>query len=144
MRAGFFALAVCVVVVANAVADDPAKKDKEPAQVREIDLKGLKLGDASGTVQKPTVITSDEELKKAVPDDDAQKQIKKDVDFSKQKLLFFSWAGSGQDQLSFKEDKGEKGLAVVFTYQPGRTKDLRAHFHLIVMPKDATWNFAKP
>ncbi len=144
MRAGLIGLAVCVVAFGmSAAADEAAKADKD-ALVREIDLKGLKLLEAKGMVEKPTVITSEEELKKAIPDEDAQQQIKKDVDFSKQTVLYFAWAGSGQDSLTFKEEKTNKGLAIVFTYQPGRTRDLRRHSKVIVIPKDATWNFAKP
>jgi hypothetical protein len=142
MRAGLIGLAVCVALAINATADESAKKDKD-AQVREIDLKGLKLPEAKGMVEKPTVITSEEELKKAVPDEDAQKQIKKDVDFSKQKVVMFAWSGSGQDSLTFKEDKTDKGLAVMMTFQPGKTRDLRPHYMVLVVPKDATVSFPK-
>lgn len=141
MRTQFLGLAVCLVAFAmNAVADEPAKTD---GQVREVELKGLKLPEGKGMPQKPTVVTSEDELKKAVPDEDAQKQIKKDVDFSKQQVLVFAWSGSGQDMLTYKEEKADKGLAIVFTYQPGRTRDLRPHHKVVVLPRDATWSFAK-
>jgi hypothetical protein len=144
MRTRLIGLTVGLVVLgATAIADEPAKKDKD-AQVREVSLKDIKLPNArGGNVKEPTVITSDEELKKAFPDEETQTQLKKEVDFSKQKMLFFAWAGSGGDQLTFTEEKGEKELAVILSFQPGKTKDLRSHHKLLVMPKDAMWSFAK-
>ena len=53
--------------------------------------------------------------------------------------MFFAWAGSGRDKIDFKVEKGKKGPEVVFTYERGLTKDLRRHYHLYAVPKDATW-----
>src|SRR5262249_25095486 len=91
----------------------------------------------TGQADKPTEITSDEELAKAFPREEARAKIKKEVDFTRQKLVFFAWSGSGQDKLSFKAGNGEKP-GITFTYEPGRTKDLRPHIHLYSVPRDAT------
>jgi hypothetical protein len=127
------------LAAASVGADEPAKKDKP--QVREIDAKGLGRQDRGVDATKPTVITSAEELAKVFPDEEVQKRLKKEVDFSKEKMLFFDWGGSGGDKLTFTETKGDKGLEVVFSYRPGQTDDLRHHTKLYVLPKNATWKF---
>jgi hypothetical protein len=122
--------------------DEPAKKDAKEA-VKEIDLKGLRQSPAEGgDVKKPALITSAEELTKAFPEEELQGRIKKEVNFDKQRLLFFAWASSGGDKLDFKVEEDKKGPEVVFSYRGGLTKDLRGHFHLYVIPKDATWRMA--
>jgi hypothetical protein len=136
MRTRFLLAAVVLGLTAlTATAGDTA--------VRTLDLKGLKLGNPKGKVSQPTVITSAEELAAAVADEDAQKKIKDQVDFTKEKLLYFVWAGSGGDKLSFASDKGDKGLEVTVTLKPGLTNDLRQHRHMVAIPKDATWKFAQ-
>jgi hypothetical protein len=142
MRTRLIALALWGLVwPLVARADEPAKDAKQA--VKEIDLKGLKRAPAEGgDVKKPTVITSAEELAKAFPEEELQGRIKKEVDFDKQRLLFFAWAGSGGDKLDFKVEDGKKGPEAVFTYRTGLTRDLRGHFHLYVLPKDATWRMA--
>ena len=110
------------------------EEPKEDGGVREIDLKGAKLGEAMGKAGEPTKITSEDELKKAVGDD-AAKGMK--VDFKKEYLLFFQWAGSGQDKLTHASETKDKKATVTFTYTPGRTRDLRQHFHLFALPADA-------
>ena len=78
--------------------------EKEPAKaadpVKAIELKDLKLKANEVRLGKPTVITSEEELAKAIADKDAQAAIKKQVDFKTQQVVFFSWSGSGGDKLS--------------------------------------------
>jgi hypothetical protein len=143
MRAVLVMVTAVGLAAASVFADEPAKKDKEP-QVREIDAKGLGRKDRGVDATKPTVITSAEELAKVFPDEEVQKRLKKEVDFSKEKMLFFDWGGSGGDKLTFTETKGDKGLEVVFSYRQGLTDDLRHHTKLYVLPKDATWKFDKP
>lgn len=106
--------------------------------VREIDVKGLKRGFPKGKAEQPLAITTQAELAKAFPEEDWQTKIKKDVDFAKEKLLFFTWSGSGMDKITPKAEKGEKPT-VVFQYRRGLTRDLRSHFRLYALPKDAEW-----
>ena len=108
--------------------------------VREIDLKGLKLGAGKGKVTNPMVIASVEELQKAIPGEDVQNKIKGQVDFAKEKVLYFAWAGSGGDKLTPDVDMKDKQVTVNFRYKGGLTNDLRQHHHVFVIPKDATWN----
>ena len=128
----------CLLVAGAAVADD-----KPAASVKEIALKGLKVpGARGGNVSKPVPITSADELAKAVPDKDAQAAISKEVDFAKQQLALFAWSGSGGDRLTFTADESKSPVEVTFTRTLGRTRDLRMHTHLFVMPKGAVIKMA--
>ena len=140
MRVQLAVLTACVLALA-ALPASGGEKDKLP--VREVDLKGIDLGDAKGDPHKPAVITSAEDLAKAIPSEEAQAKIKKDVDFAKEKVLYFAWSGSGGDSLSFQVDKGEKGPVVTFMYKRGLTRDVRGHHALYAMPRDATWAMGK-
>ncbi len=131
---GILATAVAALLVPLAVVADEVKKDKEPV-VREIDLKGVKLEAVRGRLDKPTVIANAEELGKTFADEELRTRLKKEVDFAKQQMLYFAWSGSGGDKLEPKVEEGK----VLFQYKPGLTRDLRPHFKLFVLPKDATW-----
>ncbi len=139
MRVQFFVLMALVLVAAPGPAAG-GEKDRPPG--REIDLKGISLGDAKGDPRKPVVITSAEELAKAIPNEEAQARIKKDVDFAKEKVLYFAWAGSGGDRVSFSALMISGGKATaVFAFKAGLTDDLRRHHRVFVIPKDAGWTF---
>ena len=135
MRIFLIACAVVALFATPILACEPAKA-ADPVKV--IELKDLKLKANEKGLSKPTVITSEEELAKAITDKDAQAAIKKQVDFKTQQVVFFSWSGSGGDKLSH-ETKGDKKVEVIFTYKAGATFDLRPHTHMFVLPKDATW-----
>jgi hypothetical protein len=126
-------LAIFAVAIA---APDPKKGDK-PATVRAIDV--AVPGPAKGKATEPTVITNGEELSKAVGDEDAVAAIKKAVDFKTEQIVFFVWAGSGQDKIAVAVEDGKKGTEVKFTYTRGMTRDLRQHKKLFALPKDATF-----
>ena len=145
MRTAMLTLAACGLMVLPTAADEPSKKGKDGV-VREIDLKGFKThtvlpkGDLpKGPVTKPTAIASAEELKKAISDKEWRERILKQVDFAKEKLLFFAWSASWADQLSFQVEKDKTPPTVVFSYSPGVDDDLRPHFRLFAIPKDASW-----
>jgi hypothetical protein len=131
MRILLLMAAVCLLVTPAWTADE--KKDA----VRELTLKGVK-GSEKGTIDKPTVIASADDLAKAMLGDDATATIKKEVNFDKEQVLLFAWAGSGGDKLTALAGKDE----VTFQYAPGRTKDLRQHFHAFVIPKNMKWKVA--
>ncbi len=109
--------------------------DKKDITVKEVDLKALKREFPKSGFGKPTEITSEDELKKAIPEEDVQAKLKKEIDFGKQKLLFFAWSGSGQDKLTY--EVGKEG--VIFKHVPGLTLDLASHFHAFIVPKDTNW-----
>jgi|ERR1043165_108250 hypothetical protein len=101
-------------------------------KLREIEAKDLKVEVEKGNVTKPQVITSEAELIKAIPNADA---VKKQVDFSKEKLLLFAWTGASSNQI--RGTVIEDGKRVHFTFIPGRLRDSQSHVHLFAVPKDA-------
>jgi hypothetical protein len=117
------------------VGADEAKKDA--ALVREVALKPV--GMVMGKVTEPLVITTEEELKKNLPGEEALALVTKNLDLTKEKVLLFGWSGSGRDQLTFTEETKDKKTEVLFTYKAGLTRDLRPHLKAIIMPKDATY-----
>jgi hypothetical protein len=133
------ALALTLLAIAGLTLRADDKKDSD---VKEVDLKGLKRDIPALGFDKPTVITSEDQLKKAFPEEDTQARLKKEIDFAKQQVLFFAWSGSGQDSLTFEVAKGSSADEVVFKFVGGRTKDLKGHFHAYVLPKDMKWKFA--
>jgi hypothetical protein len=104
--------------------------------VRALDVKVE--APAKGRVVQPAAIRSADELAKAIADDAAVAAVKKAVDFAKEQVVYFAWAGSGQDKITF-ESSGGAAPTVTFTYAPGRTRDIRAHARLFALPKDATY-----
>ena len=61
--------------------------------------------------------------------------LKDKADFSKQKVLIFAWRGSGQDRIAYEvlESFPEQ---IRFSYQPGRTRDLRPHVKVFAVRSD--------
>jgi hypothetical protein len=125
------AVAFCLTLPIALVAGEGTK-------LREIDVKNLKLAIKKGQAEKPTIITTTTELDNAIPGADA---IKKQVDFTKEKLALFVWAGSGGDKLAGKLSDDAK--TANFSYTRGLTRDLRSHVHLYAMPKNAELKFGK-
>lgn len=129
-----------LVVVALAFTGFVAAKDDKKELVRELELKAAKLEPQKGAkVGEPTKVTSKAELAKAVEDKDAADAIAKLVDFEKEYVLIFAWAGSGGDKLTAAVDKD----AVIFSVKRGLTKDLRQHAHVFAVAKNAEWSMAK-
>jgi hypothetical protein len=127
-------LALGVGLVVGVRAAEPAKDDKQA--VRE--LKDVQLKPTAKDVNKPTEVKTADEAAKLF-DKDTLEKVKKEVDFGKEKLLCFDWSGSGQDKLAFQVEKDKDAPLVVFTFTPGRTRDLRMHSHVFVLPADAKW-----
>jgi hypothetical protein len=132
---------LCAVAVLVAV---PAFADEPDANIKALATKGVKFDFAKGGNEPKAVeIKSADELAKAAmfADDAGRDAIKKQVDFSKQKLVVFVWSGSGGDKLSGALSKN--GKSVVFNYTQGLTDDLRRHAHVFAVPKDAEVKMAK-
>jgi hypothetical protein len=92
---------------------------------------------AKGKATDPIVIKSKSELTKAITDEDAVMKIANEVNFNLEQLVYFAWSGSGQDKITFEVGEGEKKGEATFTFTTGRTRDLRPHRKLAVLPKDA-------
>src|SRR5262245_17386622 len=106
--------------------------DDKPA-VKEIPTKDLKIAfPKGGKASEPTEIKTADDLAKSPVLKDAADDIKKQVNFEKEKLVLFAWSGSGQDKIKPVENN-----TGAFIYSLGLTRDLRMHTHLFVVPKDA-------
>jgi hypothetical protein len=132
----------------SATAGEPQEQNREAAAsiaAREIDLKGYKAEWKSGSVLKPAEIANAEELATAIPDKEWRAKITRQVDFAKEKLLFFVWMGSSSDRLSFTTAPGKDGQPVVFRYAENFEHMMVApqHFRLYVVPREATWKVEK-
>lgn len=103
----------------------------------------VQLEPVRGGFGDPQVIASMDELKAQVDDEKARKQIAEQVDFEKQKLLLFRWSGSGQDKLDIDLKETDKRETAAIKYTRGRTRDLRPHTYLFVIPKDADWQMVE-
>jgi hypothetical protein len=122
---------VATLIVAAFLAAPVLAEDK-PA-VKEIPVKDLKIGfNEKGKATAPTEIKTADELGKNEFLKGAADDIKKHVNFDKEKLVFFSWGGSGGDKITPDEK-----TAGTFKLTRGLTRDYRMHTHLFVVPKDA-------
>jgi hypothetical protein len=115
---------------------------KRPA-VRELDLTGVTGAVPQRPFGEPLVISSGKELRKAFPEKELQARLMRETDFKKERLLYFTWSGSGGDKLEARLEADRKPPEVVFTYRPGLTRDLRPHRRLFAIPKKATWRLER-
>ncbi len=132
------ACAMFAVLVASSLAATADDKEKDKPTVKEIPTKDLKFAfpAKAGKATEPVAVKSADELAKNPVVKDAADAIKKLVDFEKQKLLVFAWAGSGQDTITLSIGS-EGGKSIVYgEYLRGRTRDLRQHVRLFAVPKD--------
>ena len=117
---------------------------RETPTVRELDLTGSQPAERpKGTVFQPARIISAQDLAKAFPDKAWQEKIAKQVDFSKEYLLFFGWDGDVVDTLTFEIEHGKQETAVfqyrTFTGAVRRSRARLPHFHLYAIPEHARW-----
>ena len=128
-------LTLAALFAGSALAADDKEKDK-PA-VKEIATKGLRITPPkAGKATEPTAITSAEALAKDPVVGAAAEEIKKQIDFEREKLLVFAWGGSGGDRITASIGADSNGKSIVFAeYLRGKTRDLRQHVKLYAVPK---------
>jgi hypothetical protein len=108
----------------------------EDIEVKEITVKGYVNGITPTLGKlKPTEIKTAAELEKAFSKKENVDSIKKEVDFEKQQLLFFSWSGRMDDKIAATSDKDE----ITFTLTKGKTGNNRSQQQMFVVPKDAKY-----
>ncbi|MFC1758647.1 hypothetical protein ACFL2H_07750 [Planctomycetota bacterium] len=94
----------------------------------------------SGGFGPPIMITNAHQLKDVIDDRAAVEAIADATDFNRQRLLFFSWSGSGGDKLVGQPTVVDGVVNVELQFNFGLTDDLRQHRGLLAIPKDADWN----
>jgi hypothetical protein len=116
----------------------PLSADDKPG-VRALDLKGVRVVESKDFgAPKPAEVKTADELAKSALFADGRDAIKKQLDFSKEKLVVFVWSGSGRDKLTPELKTVDKKVVAVFTYKVGETDDLRRHALVFAVPKGAT------
>lgn len=125
MKSRLLALTVCgLALSAGAFAED---KTKEGSQViSELDVKWLdakSLPVQAGLEDYLQLLINAELLPTLFPDAEVQTRLRKQVDFTKQKLLLFAWPSGGDNKLTYTVEKGEKGPVVMFQFQSGKQKE---------------------
>jgi hypothetical protein len=126
-------------IVAALFAGSLALAGQDKPAVKEIPTKDLKVKfpEKGGKATEPAEIKTAEELAKSPVAGGAADEIKKQVNFDKEKLVVFAWGGSGGDKLATDLKTADKKTSAVFTLTRGLTRDFRQHIHLYVVPKDA-------
>lgn len=111
--------------------------------VKEIPTKEFPLVEDKPTgVNKPRSIKTAAELEKAFGKEKAGELLKR-IDFDKQQLVIFRWAGSGQDELFANLEGEDDAEQLVFGYRGGMTRDLRQHARYYVVGQDQDWKIQK-
>lgn len=111
--------------------------------VKEVPAKDFPLvNDEPTGVDKPMEISSMAALEKAFGEDKA-KELSRHIDFEKQKMMVFRWAGSGQDELFASVEGKDDGQELVFGYRGGMTRDLRQHAKYYIVDKASDWSVTK-
>ena len=106
------------------------------------ELKDLRVEEAGFTDASRTTPVVLKSLKSGAKYFDGEElaAISKTVDFEKQIVLLFAWKGSGQDRFQYvvKESFPEQ---IMFSCQPGLTRDLRPHVKVYVLRSNVKWAF---
>lgn len=126
-----------MLVIANEAAWklEPAAGNEHPP-VRETHSYG---GIIFHEDNEPLVIDSLEVASKAFPNPMWRKNLAAEVDFAKQRLLYFYWEGSGQDDMSTVVAMGPNRKSVRFNYHTGSILNLATHYHLYVVDRDVEY-----
>lgn len=131
-----FAAALLFALATVTPADDKKMKD---AIVDIPNDKADKIETNDGVAMKPITVSSEDDLKKVIPDEASWKRIAKLVDFKVQKLLVFAWKGSGGDKLEYMVLERFPEI-IKFAVAPGKTDDLRSHVRLFAVRNNVTWS----
>jgi hypothetical protein len=143
MRLATLTLAVCGVLwpCGDLFAQDRNdKKGSRHPGVKPFDFGELETKSApkGSTPYKPREIDSAEEVDKIFPKRTAE-SIKKQVDFKKERLVYFTWLGQTRDTISPTVGSSD-GPVVQFTYTPakgeGRDSPQR---RMYVVSKNLKW-----
>ena len=133
MKTALIAVVSFLIIVGGLFAA-PANHE-QVTELTDLRAEEAVFRDASRT--KPIVLKS---LKNGAKYFDKEEliAISKTVDFEKQIVLVFAWKGSGQDRLQYKV-KESFPEQIMFSYKPGRTRDLRPHVKAYVLRSNVKW-----
>ncbi len=120
---------------------DPKATKETPVEVRELDLKGLKLGptQVKGMPGGKKFRTA-EEFAKAIKDKKWLAKKENQVDFAKERVVAFEWLGAKTDTLKATVQTADK---IVFTYKETKAEQPVSNFRLFVIPVTARFEMEK-
>ena len=134
----------CLGMVLLANAAEPDLTPPKPIAIRKVtELTGI-AWDYNKKVDQPLIINNADELVKEFEDKAVQAKINAVVDLSKERLIVFTWSGSGKDQLQLVSGDTMNNGNTLFAYKPGLTRDLRQHTHIYVMPQGTKFDVRVP
>ena len=117
----------------------PLDRSLPKPEVRQ--LRGIR---ADGFGRDTRMIGSEEELVQALGKEEAARVLG-EVDFAREKILWLTWAGSSSSYLTYRVEQDGIKLKVVVaieTSNPALT-DFRPRGALLVMPKNASWQYGR-
>jgi hypothetical protein len=140
-RLSVFAFAVLTlgpVMGMTATAQEKEQKQQQKEPVRHvIGVPGV------GLPGKAIELTSAEDFA-SVFGPEALEKVKGQVDFSREKVVYVGWEGSGSSSLRFSVVRGCRGLTsvAIYVHTPRiATTDNRIKGGMIVMPRGMRWTF---
>lgn len=125
--------------------DAPQPAGPAVVKLTDLILKDDAFPERPGRPGQPTVVKSEQDAT-ALFTESSVDQLKQKVDFARQMVLVFAWQGSGKDELEFAvseslpNDIVRRTDQVVFSFEPGRTRDLRPHTQIFAVKADAKWS----
>lgn len=108
---------------------------EEEILVEEVLLMTRKFPKVETKPGVPVILESEKAVAELFTDKHTREGLIMQVDFEKQKVLYFRWAGSGQDRLTHKVKGEGDDKTVVFNLERGRSRDLRRHRKVYTVPK---------
>lgn len=125
------------ISIASAACISIASAEKMAEPITELAKASItQAATKKASLTQPLEIKDLETAKKHLQGD-TLKAVKK-LDFSKVKLLLFTWQGSGQDKLNYTVAKSSPEQ-ISFSFQRGLTRDLRSHTKLFVLRQDVSF-----
>lgn len=109
-------------------------RDGQPAMRELTGLVAKETTFQTGRPLQPKVIRSQKEALELLSAESVA-EFNKQVDLSKDSVVLFAWRGSGQDRLK----ASHQNHLVLFSLEPGRTKDLREHVKAYAIGKNVHW-----
>ena len=123
-------------------AEEPAEEAAAEAEeteaeilVEEVLLMTRKFPNVEAEPGVPVILESEKAVTELFTDKHTREGLIMQVDFETQKVLYFRWAGSGQDKLTHKVKGEGDEKTVVFSLERGRTRDRRRHTKVYTVPK---------
>lgn len=130
------AVTLCFAGALSLLSIGAAKEDSTQA-ITKIDSAVSVRMSWRGKRTEPTVVSSQEQLQRVMPNREDAHRIGKAVDFETHQLLIFAWEGDAQDRLAVKAE--DAAVRFVHWGNDGG-KDPHLHCHLFAVQNSAKYS----